>query len=197
MAVTLYRGDRYVKNLTRGTGTFDADSRIEMHTVDGQPVNISYTDFIAALSEIYLVAGDTSLYYGTSVNNMSIGGGTKTFDTQAGLAYIVGQRVRLTYNANNFMSGAITSYTGTVMEVEIDFKRGSGSYNSWVLSPTDDQVVPDGGTSGQVLGKSSSSSYDVAWVNMSVGGSSGNIVIRCGDRVSGGTSAIIRLGNRV
>ena len=29
------------------------------------------------------------------------------------------------------------------------------------------------------------------------GGSSGGIEIRCGDRVSGGTSAVIRLGNRV
>jgi hypothetical protein len=95
------------------------------------------------------------------------------------------------------MSGSITSYTGTVMEVNIDFKRGSGSYSSWVLSPTEDQIVPDGGTSGQVLAKASGTSYDVEWVNASVGGTSGNIVIRCGDRVSGGTSAVIRLGNRV
>jgi hypothetical protein len=194
---TLTRGDHTIKQLRRGTSTFDADSFVELHDVNGEALTISYDDFITALDTEFLTPGDIRTYHGTSANTLSISGGIKTFDTQTNLAYVVGQKVRLTYNETNFMEGILSDYTGSVMEVNIDYKIGSGSYSAWTLSPTTEQRVPEGGTTGQVLSKASSTNYDVEWVNMSSGSSSGSIVIRCGDRVSGGTSAIIRLGNRV
>lgn len=116
-------------------------------------------------------AGTTPTYYGTSVNNLTITGGTQTFDTQSGLGYTVGQRVRLTANGSNFMEGEITDYTGTVMEIEVDYKRGSGSFSSWVLSPTTEQIIPDGGATGFLVGKASSADYDYTLIDpTSLGG---------------------------
>jgi hypothetical protein len=193
---TLTRGNHTVRQLRRGTKTFDADSFVELHDVNGEALTISYDDFITALDTEFLTPSDIRTYYGTSANTLTISGGSKTFDTQETLAYVNGQRVRLTYNETNYMEGSITDYTGTVMEIEVDYKSGSGSFSAWTLSPTTEQRVPEGGSTGQVLGKASATSYDVEWINVSSGSLSGSdAVMDCGDRITG--NEVFDLGLRV
>jgi len=109
-------------------------------------------------------------YYGTSANSLTISAGVQTFDTQAGLGYVEGQRIRLTNAQDYYMEGVLTSYVGNAMSVTVDYRTGSGSYSSWTLSPTTEQRVPEGGTTGQVLVKGSNTDYDVTWAAASAGG---------------------------
>lgn len=86
----------------------------------------------ASLTQLGTVAG----YYATSATSLSIGTGTKTFTTQAGLAYVVGTRVRITSTgtAGTWMEGSLTAYSGTSMTVSVDRTAGTGSHSDWALS---------------------------------------------------------------
>lgn len=75
------------------------------------------------------VAG--SGYYATSTTSLSIATGSRTLTTQAGLAYGVGQQVRIVDSAatTNWMEGQVTAYnsgTGS-MTVSVTLTSGSGS----------------------------------------------------------------------
>jgi hypothetical protein len=76
-------------------------------------------------------------YSGTSTTSLTIGtGSTGAFTTQAGLAYVIGSRVRLASSASpsNYMEGTVTAYSGTSMTVNVDAINGSGTIASWNLS---------------------------------------------------------------
>lgn len=187
MAVEIHNRRTKIKYQPKSVDTIDADYSVPVFDTTGENVAITYDNLIAVLSTIFLVADDTRLYYGTSTTNLTIGGGVHVVTTQAGLGYTVGQRVRLSYSDTRYMEGYITAYSGTTLTFTCDYKSGTGSYNSWILSPTTEQIVPDGGTTAQVLAKASNNSYDVEWINVSgSGGLSGSdAVIDCGDRMTG------------
>lgn len=136
--------------------------------------SISEQADLQAELDLKLNISDYRNYYGTTVASLAITAGTKTFDTQSNLAYIIGQRVRLTYDSTNYMEGAVVGYTGTSMTVLIDYRYGSGTYSAWTLSPSTEQRVPNGGSAGQVLAKSSGTDYAVTWVTPSAGSGGGN-----------------------
>lgn len=75
-------------------------------------------------------------YAGTSTTSNTIGTGTKTFTTQAALAYVVGSRVRFASisGPNNWMEGPCTAYSGTSISASIDKTGGSGTLTDWSLS---------------------------------------------------------------
>jgi len=77
-------------------------------------------------------------YGGTSASNHSLTIGSKIFTTQAGLAYQIGTRVRLTATADPsaFVEGAVSNYTGTSLTVSVDYFEGTPAANfaSWRLS---------------------------------------------------------------
>ncbi|MBX9684732.1 MAG: hypothetical protein K2X41_13185, partial [Hyphomicrobium sp.] len=75
-------------------------------------------------------------YAGTSTSTSGIGLGTNSFAIQAGLAYVVGSRVRFSVTASptNFMEGIVTSYVGTTMIFNSDLSNGSGSFSAWTVS---------------------------------------------------------------
>lgn len=77
-------------------------------------------------------------YAGTSATNVAIGTGAKAFTTQAGLAYQVGNYIRLSSSASplNFMEGTISTYVGTALTINCTKISGSGSFADWVLSPS-------------------------------------------------------------
>lgn len=81
----------------------------------------------------------------TSITNMTIGIGSKTFVIQAGKALFVGQRVvaAITASPTNQMSGIITDHisaTGT-MTVLFDSVSGSGTGSAWTISLTASTVI--------------------------------------------------------
>ena len=64
----------------------------------------------------------------------TIGNGSKTFTTQAGLPYAIGSVVRLSANSGAaWMQGAITAYSGDQMTVNMASTGGSGFYSHWDL----------------------------------------------------------------
>lgn len=75
-------------------------------------------------------------YVGTSTSSLSIGTGSKSFTTQAGLSYVAGLRARATYtyDESQFMEGAVTSYSGTTLVINVDTVGGSGTVASWDLN---------------------------------------------------------------
>jgi hypothetical protein len=83
-----------------------------------------------------------------STTSMTIGTGSKTFTTNVSstdTAFTVGNRVRLIYDATNYMEGTITAFSGTSMTVDVDTTAGSGTYATWSVGLTG--VVNTGVTS--------------------------------------------------
>lgn len=72
-------------------------------------------------------------YGGTSTTSLAIGTGTKTFATQAGLAYVAGQRVRASAGTSLWMEGDIVSYAGTSMQINVTRFSGSGTFAAWTI----------------------------------------------------------------
>ncbi len=73
-------------------------------------------------------------YGGTSSTSLTVGTGTKTFVTQSGLAWVVGNVVRLASGAA-YMEGAISAYTATSMTLNAVKFSGTGTLAAWVLGP--------------------------------------------------------------
>ncbi|MBC7447524.1 MAG: hypothetical protein H7330_05640, partial [Hymenobacteraceae bacterium] len=72
-------------------------------------------------------------YGGTSVSIVALSAGAKTFVTQAGLAYVVGQRVRVAATATQYLEGVITAYTATSLTLSADRVVGAGTLASWKI----------------------------------------------------------------
>ena len=74
----------------------------------------------------------------TSATSTTIGTGSKTFTTQAGLAYSAGATVRFSSRADttNFMEGTVTSYSGTSLVANITNTGGAGTFADWNLNVT-------------------------------------------------------------
>jgi hypothetical protein len=121
---------------------------------------------IALLSQV----GDRYLTSSTTSN--TIGNGAKTFTVGTGLAYTPTQDITIVFNASNHMHAAVTSYNSTtgVLVVDVNSHTGSGTYAVWSVNVggIGAGAIPSGGTTGQVLAKVSSTSYDDAWVTPTV-----------------------------
>lgn len=73
-------------------------------------------------------------YVGTSTTSRTIGTGSMTFTTQAGLAYAIGTRLRFTSAANpttHYMEGVVTAYSTTTLTATMDKFAGSGARADW------------------------------------------------------------------
>ena len=78
-------------------------------------------------------------YYGTSSSSNTIASsGSFTFATQTGLAYVVGDRVRVVSQstATNYMEGTITAYSAGSMTISVTNSSGSGAVSSWYITAT-------------------------------------------------------------
>jgi hypothetical protein len=106
-------------------------------------------------------------YLTTSTTSLTLSNGAKTLTVGTGLAYTTQQDVVIAYNDSNHMHAVVTSYNGTTGAMVVDVKNhtGSGTYSLWTVNVggTTTAVLPVGGTTGQVLQKSSNVNYDVSW----------------------------------
>ena len=85
-------------------------------------------------------AGPTGAgYSGSSTTLNTVITGSKTFTTQAGLAYVAGQRVRVANSATTYVEGPVTSYTTTSLVLNADRAVGSGTLTSWTIGVAGDQ----------------------------------------------------------
>jgi hypothetical protein len=91
-------------------------------------------------------------YKTTSATSNTIGNGSKTFTVAANLSYIPLQEVLVVFDSSNHMHGAVTSYSGTTLIVDIKHHTGSGTYTSWTinLDGTPVDAITGSGTAGQL-----------------------------------------------
>jgi hypothetical protein len=82
-------------------------------------------------------------YIGTSTTNLPINTGSVTIATQAGMAYVVGARMRMSSNSDptQWMEGAITAYSGTSMTVNIDLTSASAPATQTPIWPACGRLV--------------------------------------------------------
>jgi hypothetical protein len=76
-------------------------------------------------------------YGGTSATSLLIANSvTKTFATQAGLAYQVGSYVRASSAANgaNYMEGLVSAYAGTSLSIAVTAIGGAGTFADWAFA---------------------------------------------------------------
>jgi len=106
-------------------------------------------------------------YLTTSTTSLTLSNGSKTLTVGTGLAYTTQQDLVIAYDASNHMHGIVTSYnSGTgALVADIQQHTGAGTYALWTVNVggTTTAVLPIGGTTGQVLQKSSNTNYDVSW----------------------------------
>ena len=85
----------------------------------------------------------------TASNSLTVGTGSATFNTSAGLAYASNMVVTAYYTSNVaiFMQGPVTSYNSTTgaLVVNVTNTGGSGTYNAWTISIS----RPQGATGAQ------------------------------------------------
>lgn len=107
-------------------------------------------------------------YTATSATSLAISNSaSRAFTTQAGLAYVVGTRVRaFSTGSNAYMEGVCTAYSGTTLTVTMDHSSGTGTHTDWTLS-----VAGDKGADGSGGGSAPASiSYATAMPLDSVAG---------------------------
>ena len=75
-------------------------------------------------------------YAATSTTSLAIALGSQSFTTQSGLAYSAGARVRASSAATPgaYMEGPATSYSGTLLVLNIDTIGGSGTHADWNIN---------------------------------------------------------------
>lgn len=83
-------------------------------------------------------------YYSTSSTVQTIGTGSFTFTTQSGLAWATSVNIKATSasNANNWMEGIVTAYSGTSLAINSVSTSGSGAVGDWVFSIAGVQGAP-------------------------------------------------------
>ena len=100
---------------------------------------------------------------GNSTTSLSVGTGSKTFTTQAGLAITPGQDVIAYYTpsggagqsgatSQTNMTGTVTSYSGTSLVCNITSVNGGGTRDRWTIGVGDDlTIITNNSTTGPLF----------------------------------------------
>lgn len=138
---------------------------------------------------------------GTSATSFAIGTGSKAFTTQAGVAFVVGDFVRIASRANgaNYMAGSVTAYSGTTLTVNVTETGGSGTFTDWNINTS--------GVKGNTGNTGPANSLSVGTVTTGAAGSSAsatitgtapaqvlNLTIPKGDKGDTGSAALMTMG---
>src|SRR5690606_33822748 len=72
---------------------------------------------------------------GTSSSSVALGTGSKDFTTQDDRTWSVGQRLRAASpDASKVMDGEVLAYSGGLLTLSVDYSKGSGTHDDWLLS---------------------------------------------------------------
>ncbi len=95
-------------------------------------------------------------YAATSTTSVAVASsGSKSFTVQAGLAYSVGARIRVTSTGSAaYMEGVVTSYSGNSLVMSVELSSGAGSHADWTIN-----LAGDRGATGET-GSSGSNGQD-------------------------------------
>jgi hypothetical protein len=113
--------------------------------VGSQAIEDEFERIEQAMDAVAL-AVDPTATTGTSTTSLTLGIGTKTFTTQADLAFFAGQVVNIARTAapsTSRMLGIVTSYNSTTgaMVVETTDYTGAGTFTDWTISLGQPQAI--------------------------------------------------------
>ena len=121
----------YKKLLGTGLGSWEKQSDFSFQPA----VDTAEAAAIAAVvsQQATSIAAVAAAVVGTSTTSVAIGTGAKSFTTQAGKPFAVGQRLRVAKDGANWMEGAVSAYnSGTgVLDVTVDVVGGTGTFAAW------------------------------------------------------------------
>lgn len=97
---------------------------------------LTNADVVATAASAAAAAASVAGLSGTSTTSKLIATGSQTFTTQAGKLFAVGAFVTLASAADtaNYFHGAVTSYSGTTLIVNVLDVGGAGTYADWEIS---------------------------------------------------------------
>lgn len=83
----------------------------------------------------------TTSLSGTSTTSKAVGDGAKTFTVESGKNFSQGQFISIISDADsdNYMHGAVTSYSGTTLVVAVSNSGGTGTFSDWSISVSGSQ----------------------------------------------------------
>lgn len=168
--ITTSNGLRFTDNTYQTTAFIPANwSPIARALPSGGVVNQAL--FKASSTDYDTTWRTVDIYSTTSTTTLTVAKTTQTLTVGTYLGYTPLQDVTIAATAdptNQHMHGLVTSYNQTtgVMVVDVKSKTGSGTYSAWTVNigGIGSNVVPPDGATGTVLGKASSTDYDLAWV---------------------------------
>lgn len=122
------------------------------------------TSASAAATSASDAAASAAKLQGTSTSSVTIGTGSKSFTTQSGKDFAAGRHLLITSDANpttNYMSGRVTSYSGTSLTVNVEVTGGAGTLADWTIRVDGERGAQGpqgdpGAGSGDVVGPASS-----------------------------------------
>jgi len=100
---------------------------------------------VAAIEADVLALQTGSSFTGTSVTSETIGTGSKTFTiVETNRSWGIGSELRITDDANmaNYMTGNVTSYSGTTLIIDVDSTGGSGTKTAWTITLAVELSIP-------------------------------------------------------
>jgi hypothetical protein len=115
--------------------SYNGTTYISNTTNTNKPPNANPSDWDA--SGLQGATGPAPTIAGASTSLVTVGTGAKTFTVAAGIAWSVGQRVRVSNpDSSLVVAGPISSYSGTSLIIAADVAVGVGSSNNWTISIT-------------------------------------------------------------
>ena len=148
----LYSGAINLNGNTIGSYTINSDTYTASGGAGVASVTAGTNISITGTSTDPVINSLSDRYKTTSTTSNTIGNGSKTFTVAANLSYIPLQEVLVVFDSSNHMHGAVTSYSGTTLIVDINHHTGSGTYTSWTinLDGTPVDAITGSGTAGQL-----------------------------------------------
>lgn len=145
---------------TASTAATNASSSASSASTSASNASTSATNAAnSAAAAAASAATASGVQLGTSTTSNSIGTGSKTYTTQAGLAVQAGSFVVIANTAApaNYNHGQVTSYSGTTLVVNVLDTGGTGTFTAWTISLSGPQGAAgagsgtvNSGTAGQV-----------------------------------------------
>jgi len=121
----------YKKLLGSGLGSWEKQSDFSFQPA----VDTAEAAAIAAVvsQQATSIAAVAAAVIGTSTTSVAIGTGSKSFTTQAGKPFAVGQRLRVANDGANWMEGPVSAYdSGTgALDLTVDVVGGTGTFAAW------------------------------------------------------------------
>ncbi len=136
-------------------------------------------------------ARDLALAYGaalsgSSASALAIAGGSKTFATQTGKAWVPGQRLRAaSTDGSKVMDGEVMAYAAGSLTLDVDYVEGSGSHADWTLSLIGERGPPGAGSTADSVSVVPTGGITATDAQLALQELAGGKVSKSGDAISG------------